>query len=451
MLMKKKFEIMTLGCKVNQSESIIIAEKLRKLGFQESRQNDETESPSPGTEVSLCVINTCTVTEKASMQSRQAIRRAIRQYPGARIVVTGCYAETQPDEIRKISGVDDVIGRCDKHCLVERLDFSRAAANEKDLTLSFPLWHEIPPEFSFPSDHSDRTRAFLKIQDGCDAHCTYCIVPRARGKSRSMPADMVLTNMRRLEKAGYKEMVLSGIHLGSYGKDLGFSGGLSALLTNVEESSITARIRLSSIEPMELNKEIIRLTAASANLCPHFHIPLQSGDDTVLKRMGRPYSAAYFKDLVLDIHQRIPEAAIGADILIGFPGETDSAFENTYQLIDSLPVSYLHVFPFSPRTMTPAEKFSEKLPIQIVKARANRMRILGGKKKKLFYEQSIGKTATVLVEAKIDPKTGYQKGTTTNYIPVYLPAHTAPANTIVDVRLVKRMGEKGIIGCCAAF
>jgi threonylcarbamoyladenosine tRNA methylthiotransferase MtaB len=443
---KKIFEIITLGCKVNQSESALLSARLFESGYREkTRADGESDSPSHGDDTALCIINTCTVTEKASMQSRQAIRRAIRNHPGARIVVTGCYAQTQPDEIRKINGVHDIIGNSEKHCLSERLLSGAEPSCERPFDTP-PHWYESATGLSNIPSFTRRTRAFLKIQDGCDAHCTYCIVPRARGNSRSMPPHQVISSLFQLGNAGHSEIVLSGIHLGAYGKDLVPGKSLTELLAEIENSAITARIRLSSIEPRELTDDIIALSCRSKNICHHFHIPLQSGDDDILKKMGRPYTGSFFRDRVLSVHEQLPDAAIGVDTLIGFPGETDEAFHNTYDLLNCLPVTYLHVFPFSPRDTTPAAQFKNRPSADIVKARCRQMRALNTVKKREFYHRFIGKTMSVLIEGRKDPKTGYLKGTTSNYIPVFLVGDENLKNTLVQVVLEKSLGDRGVFG-----
>jgi threonylcarbamoyladenosine tRNA methylthiotransferase MtaB len=442
---RKIFEITTLGCKVNQSESALISAKLATCGCSEKIRVEPSPLPPPQDEIALCIINTCTVTEKASMQSRQAIRRAIRENPHARIVVTGCYAQTQPDEIKKIKGVHDIIGHCEKHCIPERLLSDAHPPSEKPPGKTPPWYEGETGLYGIPA-FMNRTRAFLKIQDGCDAHCTYCIVPQARGNSRSMPFQQVFNTLFQLEKAGHSEIVLSGIHLGAYGKDLAPKSTLSALLAGIQHSDIKSRIRLSSIEPGELTPEIITLSSRSEKICHHFHIPLQSGDDGILKKMGRPYTASFFRNLVVSIHEQMPDAAIGVDTLIGFPGETDEAFENTYQLMSALPVTYLHVFPFSPRDNTPAAKMKGRVSTDIVKSRCRQMRTLNASKKRQFYQRFIGETRPVLIEGRRDPKTGYLKGTTSNYIPVFLPGDDGLKNNFVQAVLEKQTGDRGVIG-----
>jgi len=413
----KKFVFKTLGCKVNQYESELIADNLKEAGMLQV---------GAGSEADFCIINTCTVTGKASMQSRQAIRQMIRTCPGAHIIITGCYAQTEPDEIRKIKGVHEVVGNFEKNRISE-LILNRKICSNKNILVAA----------------DSRTRPFLKIQDGCDAFCTYCIVPYARGTSRSMPFNSVIENINHLKKKGCHEVVLTGIHLGRYGKDLLPKKGLPKiglidLLKSIDELKLIDRIRLSSIEPCELSNDIIRLVADSKTFCRHFHLPLQSGCDNVLKRMHRPYTSSFFKDLILKINKTLPDAAIGVDVLIGFPGETDNDFENTYSIIKELPVTYLHVFPFSPRKGTKAFDYPDKIKESIIKDRCKKIRDLGMEKKEIFFEKAIGKNAEVLIEAKRDTATGFLKGITSNYIPVLIEGEDLLKNKIINANIYKK-------------
>ncbi len=366
------FSIKTLGCKVNQFESETLEQALVSQGYRPACGQEEAD---------ICVINTCTVTQKASMQSRQAIRQAIRANPEARILVTGCYAQTEPEVIQKIAGVRDIVGHSDKSRIPEILSLTeepKSRRAERPIVANFR-------SSALPNFHKQgRTRPFLKIQDGCNAFCAYCIVPFARGKSRSLPIESVLESISRLKADGIHEIVLTGIHLGHYGLDLEPGTCLNDLLIAVESAALMERIRISSIEPAEISNELIDRIADSKIFCHHFHIPLQSGDNEVLKRMNRPYTREMFHHIVCRIHDRIPDAAIGADVLVGFPGESDAAFDQTVSLIEALPITYLHVFPFSPRKGTPAYSFADQIPHSIVKARCSTLRAIGKAKKNAF-------------------------------------------------------------------
>ncbi|MCP4622657.1 MAG: tRNA (N(6)-L-threonylcarbamoyladenosine(37)-C(2))-methylthiotransferase MtaB [bacterium] len=428
-----KFSITTLGCKVNQAESEAIAEDLLASDWSAVDRCDGA---------GVCIVNTCTVTQKASMQSRQAIRQAIRANPKARIVVTGCYAQTAPREIDKIDGVDYIVGH-DKKMSISQLILPEGNQSSTDQSPSAGDVHnESRFRATWAATSTSRTRPFLKIQDGCNAFCTYCIVPYARGRSRSMPLDNVLQNIGQLNRANFHEVVLTGIHLGAYGRDLTPAANLATLLDRIQAQKPIGRVRLSSIEPLELTREIIQIVADSDTFCHHFHVPLQSGDDRILKKMGRPYSRQSFRDLVRIIHEMMPDTAMGVDTLVGFPGENDRAFENTYRLIESLPVSYLHVFPFSVRPGTPAAEFADPVPYDIIKDRCERMRMLGQDKRMNFYRRFPGQTMPVLVESKRDKATGLLKGISSNYLPVLIDGPDTLKNKIIDVKIEKLEGDK---------
>ncbi len=434
---KIKFKITTLGCKVNQYESDGIADYLKKSGFVEQTGKNKAD---------FCIINTCTVTQKASMQSRQAIRQAIRSNPDAFIVVTGCYAQTEPDVIKKIPGVHYNMGHDDKYKIPETI----IATSGQPSFCHRPNNESRPDKNDFHcfpfTVKGNKTRPFLKIQDGCNNFCTYCIVPHARGRSRSMTPEMVLKNIRQLHRAGYHEVVLTGIHLGAYGLDLSPKTNLIALLYRIVESKTIHRVRLSSIEPPELTDDIIKLVSETETICNHFHVPLQSGDDMILKKMHRPYTGSFFQDQVTKIHNIIPDAAIGVDTLIGFPGESDKAFENTYSLIKRLPVTYLHVFPFSSRSPTPASRYSQKVDSKIIKARCEKMRRLGNEKKINFYKNFIGKKVEIIIEGKRDHSTGLLKGITSNYIPLYVKGNDNIINTIARAKIEKSGPGNRLLG-----
>lgn len=431
-----KFRITTLGCKVNQYESDTIAQQLKDFGCIPASADDSAD---------LCIVNTCTVTQKASMQSRQAVRQFIRTNPQAQIVVTGCYAQTEPDELKKIGGVHHIIGHGDKHNLPDIV-----LSQDKNLSTPSLILRNILHERQFKqipvTVFGNRTRPYLKVQDGCDAFCTYCIVPYARGRSRSMPIENVLKNIHCLNQAGFHEVVLTGVHLGAYGLDLLPQTSLITLLGRISESNTMDRVRLSSIEPHELTQDIIKIVAESDMFCPHFHIPLQSGDDRILKRMQRPYTASFFEDLIFNINNQVSDAAIGVDILIGFPGETEKAFENTYSLIEKLPVTYLHVFPFSSRPGTPADRYPQKVPQKTIKVRCEKMRRLGNKKKYTFYKKFTEKTVEILIEGKRDKETGLLKGFTSNYIPVHVVGSDERLNTMILVNIDRIEKNKMVFG-----
>lgn len=446
------FRIATLGCKVNQCESDALARQLEAGGGVETQGKGDGDD-----RVAVCIINTCTVTHKAAMQSRQAIRQAIRRHPQAQIIVTGCYAQTEPDVIAGIEGVDAVVGHSHKFDLAEPLSPQIA----KPAPFPERRWSPVREATEFAhlpvSAFGNRTRPFLRIQDGCDAFCTYCIVPHARGPSRSMPATTVAEQLTALGAEGFREVVLTGIHVGAYGQDLSPATSFVDLLKEISVVGAVDQLRLSSIEPTELNAEIVAVVAASqaqpkGRICPHFHIPLQSGDDEILSRMHRPYTGALFDEVVTTIKDQLPEAAIGADTLIGFPGESESAFENTYKRIERLPITYLHVFPFSPRKGTPAFHFKKRVPDDVVKGRCQRMRALGERKKQSFYQGMVGRRVTVLVEGGTVGGDGTVKGMTANYVPVHIQCQDKfPAvNTFVEVLITAVTNDLRVLGALTA-
>ncbi len=434
-----KFRVTTLGCKVNQFESDAIAQALEEQGWQRADEDDRAE---------VCIVNTCTVTGKASMQSRQLIRQLMRRDPGARIVVTGCYAQTAPDDIEKIGGVDYIIGQFDKS-EIPRL-ISASLANTPRQTQRRVRNIRRAKQFSLPPApaYGRRTRPFLKIQDGCNRFCTYCIVPHARGPSRSMPFGNVLENLANLGRRGYQEVVLTGIHLGAYGRDLDPPTGLNDLLRRIEWQRPVSRLRLSSIEPDEVDGRLVDLLVASKTVCPHLHLPLQSGDDHILERMHRPYSRSAFAQTVARIKTALPRCAIGADILVGFPGEDETAFERTLELVADLPLAYLHVFPFSARPGTPAYHFPDHVPEAIIKQRTALLRALGQDKKRAFVQAGMASTHEVLIENRRDRRTGWLKGITANYIPTLIEGSDRLMNRIVTVEPQKILSDgrlKGIL------
>ncbi len=436
----KRYAITTLGCKVNQCESSALGTLLEASGFQNAASTEKTD---------LVVINTCTVTGKAAMQSRQAIRQAIRRHPDARIIVTGCYAQTAPDEIKAIEGVEYIVGHADKMGIARMLDPkpSRMTPPDNEPRIIRQEIRDVRCFDAMPSVAPEsRTRAFLKIQDGCNAMCTYCIVPYARGRSRSMPVSDVLGHLNELAKADFKEVVLSGIHLGTYGKDLRPESSLLDLLALASQSSRVRRLRISSIEPTEIEPGMIQLMGDTDHpLCPHFHVPLQSGDNGILRRMGRPYTREQFAATVATIREQLPYAAIGVDVLVGFPGEDDSAFSQTLSLIESLDISYLHVFPFSPREGTPAARFKDPVPDQVVKERCRHLRKLGEKKKAAFFLANLGRPVEVLIES-CDEESRVSKGMSENYLPMRLPNTRIAENTIVKARVQSIEADLTVIG-----
>jgi threonylcarbamoyladenosine tRNA methylthiotransferase MtaB len=424
------FKITTLGCKVNQYESACLREALLRGGWIEAERGGKAE---------LTVVNTCIVTQRASYQSRQAIRKAIRENPGGLIAAVGCYAQVFHEELLDIKGLDLVAGNPVKARLPELLQ-----GFEKGLRPVLVSGDSGAQAFSNLLPTSDRTRGLLKIQDGCDSFCSYCIVPRARGPVRSLEPERVLGALASLSEQGYEEVVLTGIHLGRYGVDLDPPLALKDLLSLIGKKRLPLRIRLSSMEPKEMDKEIVERVASEEWLCRHFHIPLQSGDNDILKRMNRHYDAQEFRKLIESIHARIPLAALGVDIMAGFPGEDEQAFLHTYHLVEDLPVSYFHVFPFSPRKGTPAWTFSEKVHEKETKKRTEELRFLGEKKRRMFYESCLGREFEVLTEGWHE-KGKMIKGLSDNYLPILFPSSRLSQNELVRVR-AESVEKKTVMG-----
>ncbi|MBF0497798.1 MAG: tRNA (N(6)-L-threonylcarbamoyladenosine(37)-C(2))-methylthiotransferase MtaB [Deltaproteobacteria bacterium] len=422
----KRAAVYTLGCKVNQYESAYITQALVGRGYE--------LVPYPGP-AEVVVVNTCTVTAKAGAQSRQTLRRAASLNPGAVIVATGCHAQTNPEELAAISGVALVAGNAEKPAIADMIASGRVGPGS-GLKMVGAIHQRSGFDHLPITELTGRTRAYLKVQDGCNSFCTFCAVPYARGRSRSLDQSVVLEEFRRLGAAGFREVVLTGIHLGVYGHDLTPQTDLVTLLQAAVAMEPTFRLRLSSLEPTEVTLELLQLMAESDYICPNLHIPLQSGHDDILARMGRPYGAAAFARMLEEVFRYLPRAGVGLDVMVGFPGEDDRAFEATHALISSFPIAYLHVFPFSPRPGTAAAKFGGRVTGQVAADRAERLRQLGLAKRLEFYTRHIGQVVAVLVESKPDPETGLLHGFASNYLPVLLQ-HLPPdrINHIVSARI----------------
>lgn len=419
-----KVAITSLGCKVNQYEA---------ASFQSSLAARGVELVPFSQPADIYIINTCAVTNKAGAQSRQTIRRALKKNSTARVIVTGCYSQVAALDILEM--VDQpvcIVGNGYKHLLVDfalAREYCDVEMYMTDIGTMRDYCHL--PVTAFPG----RTRAYLKIQDGCDNYCSYCIVPMTRGRSRSELPEIALGQARMFVDNGYQEIVITGIHVGKYGHDLTERPDtLATFLDQVTALNPATRFRLSSLEPNELSDEILALFAARENLMPHLHIPLQSGDDHILKKMNRHYTAAEFQALVERVHRRLPQAALGIDVLVGFPGEDEQAFQNTYDLLARLPLTYLHVFPYSRRPGTAAAQRHDQVAAQVKEQRVRLLRELSLAKQQAFYQRFVGTTQQVLAENNRN-KLGLMHGFTENYIPVYFEAPAALAHTVVAVRI----------------
>ena len=434
----KTVAVSTLGCKVNQFESEGLMESLEERGYRIVPFGEKAD---------ITIINTCTVTHRADFQSRQMVRRARRANSSTLLIVTGCYAQVDPERISKIEGVNYLLGNQEKNRipsflpLMEKGELPKIQVDE--------IRREIPFANSPVHSFHHHTRAFLKIQDGCDARCSYCIVPYARGGSRSLVPERVLEHLNDLKQRGYREVVLTGIHLGAYGLDLNPSVSLEKLLEQVEHKETPLRIRLSSIEPGDFSPGLIEFLSRSNKICPHLHIPIQSGDDEILKKMNRNYDRFYLSDLIQDLSEKIPILAVGADLIVGFPGETAERFQKTFDLISSVPLAYLHVFPFSKREGTPAAQYSERVGEEEIKIRTKNLRALGKEKRKAFYQRFHHRELNVLIEERPRKEMGW-RGLSRNYIPVFLRDENGTKSrdwTNQEVKvIVTELVEKGVLG-----
>ena len=422
--MAKTVAYYTLGCKLNYSETSTIARDLEKEGFEKVPFDQPAD---------LYVINTCSVTENADRKCRQVVRQAQRSNPEGFVAVVGCYAQLQPEEIASIPGVDLVLGATEKFRLTDYLDNLQKNA--------FGEVHscEIGQADFYVGSYAigDRTRAFLKVQDGCDYKCTYCTIPLARGISRSDTLENVLRNAREIAAQGIREIVLTGVNIGDYGK--GEFGNKKhehtflELVRALDEVPGIARYRISSIEPNLLRNEVIDYVAGSRRFVPHFHIPLQSGSNDILKQMRRRYLRELYAERVARIRQAMPHACIGVDVIVGFPGETDAHFMETYEFLHGLDISYLHVFTYSERPDTPAAEMEGVVPVQERNRRSKMLRSLSEKKRRAFYRGQLGRSCTVLFEG--ENKKGYIHGFTENYVKVKAPWNPALVGTVQQVRL----------------
>jgi threonylcarbamoyladenosine tRNA methylthiotransferase MtaB len=408
----RNFFVANFGCRASQSEGGAIEQEL--LDASAAR----ADSPFAA---DVVIVNTCTVTEEADRDARQMIRRIAARNPAARVIVTGCYAQRAPEELAALPQVSHVVGNSHKP-LVGQLtlkvldpEFRPAQPDGRAEIFCSDIFleDELKPETHLGS--SGRTRAVVKVQDGCNANCSFCIIPSVRGRSRSLDPAAVLNEVSSLVERGYKEVVFSGIHLGTYGRDLDVKTSLYELIGKIlEHVPALQRLRLSSIEPLEVTPEIVTLVAAHPRMAHHFHIPLQSGSRRVLREMRRPYQPEYYSSLVRSIRERLPNAAIGADVMVGFPGETDEEFWETFRLIESTPMTYLHVFPYSARPGTVAMEMEGQVPLRVAQFRAGALRRLIALKNEEFRQTMIGQSLDVLT---LQP----EDALSTNFIRVRVP------------------------------
>lgn len=421
----------TLGCKVNQydtatMETFLSANRCRVVPFDAGAD--------------VYVVNTCTVTDRADAESRRLARRARRRNPRARVVVTGCYAQTSPGEAAAVDGVDYVVG-------IGRLgDILRAVRGQvDDLTEGRVFVNDVRKDTRVSTlgaeTFSGQTRAFLKLQEGCDLFCTFCIVPFARGRSRSVEPRRVLAEMERLAARGYREVVLTGVHLGGYGRDLSPRLNLADLVEMLAARSPIERIRLSSVDPPEVSERLLGLMSGSDVICPHLHMPVQAASDPVLGRMRRKYGVAELADVVSAISQALPGCGLGTDLIAGFPGESRADFEEGIERLAAMPFTYFHVFPYSIRRGTTAAKAGDPVERSVIRERARRLRELGERKRVEFHESRLGRSMAVLIENRRESASGDLVGYSSAYARVLVEGDDNLMNQIVAVRGERRCGD----------
>jgi len=416
------FYILTFGCRSNQADSAAIRESMLNRGMTESESFNTAD---------IVVVNTCTVTHRSDKQARQAIRRIHRENPAARIVVAGCYAQRDAAAATEMPGVCLVAGNEEKICIADMLEAAEFIKTDN---------RPVATDRAVKRLAGDRTRPLVKIQDGCDNRCAYCVVPSVRGRGRSVPPEDVLREIRSLTDLGFREIVLTGINLGAYGRRINGHARLAGLLRRIVTLPGIGRIRLSSVEPVFLDREIVRLAGENPALARHFHIPLQSGSDRILRLMRRPYTAGRFRELVEFIHGELPDAGLGTDVITGFPGETDDDFEETRRFIEETPFSYLHVFPFSPREGTEAFSLSGRIPSHVAKSRATEIISLGRAKNLEFRRRFLGRSLPAITLSK-EEADGESVVLTHNFIHARVDGLSVPPNRFVDVRIKEVHGN----------
>jgi threonylcarbamoyladenosine tRNA methylthiotransferase MtaB len=439
----RSFFIQNFGCRATQADGSSLERQLLAQGLSRASTAGEAE---------VVVLNTCTVTAAADQEARAAIRRVRRQNPGCRIVVTGCYAQRAPAEIASLAGVDWVVGNSHKHALGEIVASGMAAqssANFVPLATLAPQVHVgdifahtellAAPVFE---NAGDRTRPNLKVQDGCNNRCSFCVIPSVRGRSRSLPLQRVLDDVNQLVISGYREVVLSGINLGRWGRDARPQARFGQLVRAILEHTALERLRISSVEPMDWSDELIGLLAGSSRIAKHAHVPLQSGSDTVLRRMHRKYRPWHYVDRIRRIRGAAPQAAIGADVMVGFPGETGEEFKATQRLVEELPLTYLHVFTYSPRPGTPAAEAPAQVPVAVARERSAMLRQIAVGKKREFMRSFVGATLSAITLSVFDR--GHTEALTDNYLKLLVRGRHAP-NQWIQVT-IESLADDALVG-----
>ncbi len=433
--MPKKLYLATFGCRTNQADSAAIRDSLFSEGFEETERCEEAD---------VIVVNSCTVTQRSDQQVRQLSRKLRRENPRARLLVTGCYAQRAPEILSRIPGIDAVVGNTHRARIPQivkelRPGGSVSAAHSEIAAIYRDDFAQVRAIGESPAVQlGGRTRPFVKIQDGCDAKCSYCIIPAVRGPSRSVPPQLVLDQVRELARLGFNEIVLTGIHIGTYGFHLQPRHSLDRLLADIVEIPELVQVRISSLEPMELSRKVIDLASRSGKIAPHFHICVQSGSDRVLKAMRRPYKAARFASIVDMIRERIPDAGIGTDVIVGFPGETEEDHRETVAFVERMPFTYLHCFPYSDRPGTRSCGMPGHVEPDAIRGRSAALRAISSSKNRQFRRSFVGRALRVLTLA--DQEAGKRLALAGNYLRVRLPIDTPP-NLMLDVAITGEDGE----------
>ena len=427
-----KVACITLGCRTNQHDTAEMQTLLEKEGFVMVNQREKADA---------YVINTCTVTQKSDTSSRQAVKKSLKLNPDALVVFTGCYAQLNPEEAAALPGLDLVLGNADKLEIAKLLKAKLRLWKKSEITeIVMSDIHKKRIFRTIPvKSFQGITKAFIKVQTGCNEKCSFCTVVRARGKSVSDNRGNILNNIQEAINSGFKEITLTGINLGTWGMDTGET--FSSLVQDIIQLPGDFRVRLSSINPMEIDNDLIRLIAETEKICSHLHIPLQSGDNKILKQMRRNYTREQYIEVIHRAVNAIPNLGLGADVIVGFPGETDAAFENTRKLIEELPFSYLHVFSYSPRRGTEANDYKDDIPGNIKKERNKILTQLIKEKGLEFRNKSLNTIATVLIENQRDKNSGKLKGHTDNYIPISLDGPDPLKNCLIPITLQNISGN----------
>ncbi len=438
-----KVAFTTLGCRTNQNDTAEMQTLLKQEGFTIVNSQETAD---------IYVVNSCTVTSKSDQSSRAAVKKSLAINEDALVVFTGCYGQTHPEEVSKLDGLDILLGNANKLDIAKIIQRRLSKEDSKKNSLQSPLVYmeDIKEKWDFQpipvSDFHGKTKAFIKVQTGCDEACSFCTVVHARGRSISDSRKNIINNVKHAISSGYKEITLTGINLGTYGRDLSPPENFSSLVREIVELDGNFRVRLSSINPMEIDEDLIELMAKSEKLCPYFHIPLQSGDDYILKQMKRNYNSKEYRKTIDRILNKIPNPGLGADIIVGFPGESENMFKNTYQLIEDIPFSYLHVFSYSPRRGTTAYSLKNDVQNKTKKERNKILSQLGQKKSLDFRKSFLNKTVSLLVESSRDPETNLLKGHSENYIPIFLSGENDLMNNIISVN-VQHVTNRQVTGC----